>query len=136
MPGTRAAEQHRRRRRNVESLQILTHDHWTQVEVLWIPEPKRTKTTSATDIESPADQMDEDNFRRGPATSQQLEPVDDENVSKKARVARNVLHIRGEDSAKFDVNKEAWPNAELAIHSSKRGCPDRRTARRQSQGWR
>ena len=51
--------------------------------------------------------MDEDNFRRGPATSRQLEPVDDESVSKKARVARNVLHIRGEDSMKFDVNEEA-----------------------------
>ena len=73
------------------------------------PEPKRTETTSATDNENPADQMDEDNFRRAPATSHQLEPVDDENVSKKARVARNVLHIRGEDSVKFDVNEEAWP---------------------------
>ena len=44
------------------------------------------------------------------------------NVSKKARVARNVLHIRGEDSVKFDVNEEAWPNAELAIHSSYDGA--------------
>ena len=78
-------------------------------------EPKRTKTTSASDNENLADQMDEDNFRRGPATSHQLEPVDDENVSKKARVARNVLHIRGEDSVKFDVNEEAWPNADLVI---------------------
>ena len=77
------------------------------------PEPKKTKTTSATDNETPANQMDEDNFRRGPATSHQLEPDDDENVSKKARVARNVPHIRGEDSVKFDVNEEAWPNADL-----------------------
>ena len=74
------------------------------------PEPKKKKTTSATDNENPADQMDEDNFRRGPATSHRLEPVDDENVSKKARVARNVLHIRGEDSVKSDVNEEAWPS--------------------------
>ena len=86
------------------------------------PEPKRTETTSATDDENPADQMDEDNFRRGPATSHQLESVDDENVSKKARVARNVLHIRSEDSVKFDVNEEAWPNADLAIHSSYEGA--------------
>ena len=77
------------------------------------PEPKKTKTTSATDNETPANQMDEDNFRRRPATSHQLEPDDDENVSKKARVARNVLHIRGVDSVKFDVNEEAWPNADL-----------------------
>ena len=62
--------------------------------------------------------MDEDNFQRGPATSHQLEPVDDENESKKARVARNVFHIRGEDSMKFDVNEEAWPNADLAIRAS------------------
>ena len=55
--------------------------------------------------------MDEDNFQRGPATSHQLEPVDDENVSNKARVARNVLHISGEDIVKFDFNEEAWPNA-------------------------
>ena len=71
------------------------------------PKPKRTKTTSVTDNENSADRMDEDNFRRGPATSHQLEPVDDESVSKKARVARNVLHIRGEDSVKIDVNEEA-----------------------------
>ena len=82
------------------------------------PEPKRTKTTSVTDNENLADWMDEGNFRRGPATSHQLESVDDENVSKKARVARNVLHIRGEDNVKFDVDEEAWPHAELAIHSS------------------
>ena len=66
--------------------------------------------------------MDEDNFRRRPATSHPLEPVDDENVSKKARATRNVLHIRGEDTVKFDVNEEAWPNAELAIHSSYEGA--------------
>ena len=75
-----------------------------------------------TDNENLADRMDEDNFRRGPATSHQQEPVDDENVSKKAREARNVLHIRGEDSVKFDVLEEAWPNAELAIHSSHEGA--------------
>ena len=66
--------------------------------------------------------MDEDNFRRGPATSHQLEPVDEENVSKKARVARNVLHIRGEDSMKFDVKEEAWPNADLVIRASYEGA--------------
>ena len=66
--------------------------------------------------------MDEDNFQRTPATSHPLEPVDDENVSERARVARNVLHIRGEDNVKFDVNEEAWPNAELAIHSSFEGA--------------
>ena len=81
------------------------------------PNPKRSKTTSVTDNENLADWMDEENFRRRPATSHQLEPVDDENVSKKARAA----------------NEEAWPNADLAIHSSHEG---RRTARRQSQGWR
>ena len=78
--------------------------------------------TSVTDNENLADPMDEDNFRRGPATSHQLEPVDDENVSKKARVARNVLHIRGQDNVKFDVNEEAWPNADLAIHTSYEGA--------------
>ena len=66
--------------------------------------------------------MDEDNFRRGPATSHQLEPVDDENVSKKARVARNVLHVRGEDNVKFDVNEEAWPNADLVTRASYDGA--------------
>ena len=86
------------------------------------PESKRTKTTSATDKENPTDQMDEDNFRRGPATSHLLEPVDDENVSKKARVARNVLQIRGEDNVKFDVNEEAWPNADLVIRASYEGA--------------
>ena len=56
------------------------------------PNQKRSKTTSVTENENMANQKDEDNFQRGPATSHQLEPVDDENVSKKARVARNVLH--------------------------------------------
>ena len=37
-------------------------------------------------------------------------------------MARNVLHIRGEDNVKFDVNEEAWPNAELAIHSRYEGA--------------
>ena len=136
MPGTRAVEPHQRRRRNVELLQIQIHDHWTRVEVRWILSRRGQNMTSVTDNENLADRMDEDNFRRGPATSHQLEPVDDENVSKKARVARNVLHIRGEDSVKLDVNEEAWPNADLAIHSSLRRCLDRRTSRRQSQGWR
>ena len=86
------------------------------------PEPKRSKTTSVTDKENLADWMDEDNFRRGPATSHQLEPVNDENVSKKTRVARNVLHIRGEDSVKFDVNEEARPNADLVIRASYEGA--------------
>ena len=66
--------------------------------------------------------MGEDNFRRGPATPHQLEPVDGENVPKKARVARNVLHIRGEDSMKFDVNEGAWPNADLVIRASYEGA--------------
>ena len=44
------------------------------------------------------------------------------NVSKKARVARNVLHIRGEDNVKFDVNEEAWPNADLVIRASYEGA--------------
>ena len=60
--------------------------------------------------------MDEDNFRRGPATSHWK--VDDENVPKKARVARNVFSIRGENGVKFDVNEEAWPNADLAIRAA------------------
>ena len=49
-------------------------------------------------------------------------PVDDENVSKKARVARNVLHVRGEDNVEFDDNEEAWPNADLVIRASYEGA--------------
>ena len=84
------------------------------------PNPKRPKTTFVTDKRE-VHRTDED-FRRGPATSHQLEPVDDENVSKKARVARNVLRIRGEDSMKFDVREEAWPNADLVIRASYEGA--------------
>ena len=86
------------------------------------PNPKRSKTTSVTDNDSLANQMDEDNFQRGPATSHQLEPVHDENVPKKARVARNVFSIRGENGVKFDVNEEAWPNADLAIRATYEGA--------------
>ena len=45
-----------------------------------------------------------------------------ENVSKKARVERNVLQVCCEDGLKFDVNEEAWPNADLAIRSSYEGA--------------
>ena len=83
-------------------------DAWDESRRSTDPNPKRSKTTSVTDNENLADQMDEDNFRRGPATS--------------AQVARNVLHIRGEDSTKFDVNEEAWPNADLVIRSSYAGA--------------
>ena len=37
MPGTRAAEQHQRRRRYVELLEIRIHDRWTRVRVEQIP---------------------------------------------------------------------------------------------------
>ena len=86
------------------------------------PNPKRSKTTSATDRENLANRMDQDNFQRGPVTSHQLEPVYDENVSKKARVARNILHIWCEDNVKLDVNEGAWPNADQAIHLSYEGA--------------
>ena len=37
-------------------------------------------------------------------------------------MARNVLHIRGEDGVKFDVNEEAWPNADLDIRATYEGA--------------
>ena len=85
------------------------------------PMPKNLKTTTADDPENTPDRMDVDSFQRTPATSHPLEPVSDENLSKKARVAGNVLHIRGESELKFDINEEAWPNAELSIRSSYEG---------------
>ena len=84
--------------------------------------PKNLKTTTADDPENTPDRMDVDSFQRTPATSHPLEPVSDENLSKKARVAGNVLHIRGESELKFDINEEAWPNADLAIRSSYEGA--------------
>ena len=86
------------------------------------PEPKRTKTATGADAENAPDQMDVDRFQRTPANAHPLEPASDENSSKKAKVARSVLHIRGESEWKFDVNEEAWPNADLAIHSSNEGA--------------
>ena len=73
-------------------------------------------------VENSAGQMDEDTSLRAPAISHRLKPDAEEYVSKKARVARNVLHIRGEDGLKFDVNEEAWPNADLAVRSSFQGA--------------
>ena len=67
-----------------------------------------------TDNEKLADRMDEDSIRRGPATSHQLVPVDDENVSKKARVARNVLHICGE---KAGDEREIQQRKDLQLNS-------------------
>ena len=71
------------------------------------PKPKRTKTTTLADTDNSADKMDVDNFQGHPQTL--------------IRVARNALHIRGEDGLKFDVNEEAWPNVDLVIHSSYEG---------------
>ena len=88
------------------------------------PNPKRSKTTSVTDNDSLANQMDEDNFQRGPATSHQLEQVDDENVPKKARVARNVFSIRGEnvdglpaDKVKAGDEREIQQMKDLQLYS-------------------
>ena len=64
--------------------------------------------------------MEEDTLHRTLATSHSLELDAEENLSKNARVARKVLHIRGEE-LKFDVNEEAWPNADLVIQSSYEG---------------
>ena len=79
------------------------------------PEPKRTETDTGADVENTPDQMDVDSFQRTPATAHPLESACDENVLKKASVARNVLHMPGESELKFDVNEEAWPNTDLAI---------------------
>ena len=76
----------------------------------------------ATDVENSADRMDEDTSLRAPATSHPLELDAEEDGLKRARAARNVLHILGEDELKFDVNEEAWPNAGLAIRSSSEGA--------------
>ena len=86
------------------------------------PDPKRTKTATVADAENTPEQMDVDSFQRTLATVHPLEPASDKNVSKKARVARNVLPIRGKSELKFDVNEEAWPNADMAIHSSYAGA--------------
>ena len=37
-------------------------------------------------------------------------------------MARNILHILGEDRVKLDVNEEAWPNADLVIRASYEGA--------------
>ena len=62
--------------------------------------------------------MDKDNFKRHALPLIRWNPM----CRRKARVARNVLHIRGENELKFDVNEEAWPNADLVILSSYDGA--------------
>ena len=57
------------------------------------PDPKRFKPTIMTNVENLAEQMDEDTSLRTPATSHPLVLDAEENVSKKSRVARNVLYI-------------------------------------------
>ena len=79
-------------------------------------EPKRTKTITEADTENSTDQMNVENFQRTPATSHPLE--------------------RGEDKLKFDVNEEAWPNADLAIHSSYEGALIDGLPADKVEGWR
>ena len=123
MPGKIAAEQHQRRRRDAELFVDPDTRPLDPSSSSTDPNPKRSKSTSVTDNDCLANQMDEDNFQSGSATSHQLEPVDDENVPKKARVARNVFFsIRGENGVKFGVNEEAWPNADLAIRATYEGA--------------
>ena len=121
MLGKIVAEQHQRRKRDVVLLEIRTLVRWIRVRVQQIP-TQRSKSTSVADNDNFVNQMDEDKFHRGPVTSHQLEPAVDENVPKKARVARNVFSIRGENCVKFDVNQEVWPNADLAIRATCEGA--------------
>ena len=37
-------------------------------------------------------------------------------------MATSVLHIRGEDSVRFDVNEEAWLKADLFVRASYEGA--------------
>ena len=64
MPGKKAAEQHQRRRRDAELLEIRTLDCWTRVRVQQIPIRRDQKTTFVTDNENSVNQMDEDNFAK------------------------------------------------------------------------
>ena len=78
------------------------------------PQPERSERDTSADAANTPDQM--------MWTAHPLESASDENVLKKASVARNVLHIRGESELKLDVNEEAWPNADLAIRSGYEGA--------------
>ena len=86
-------DEQQRRRRNAETKPIETHDHWTQVQVQRIPNRNDFKPTMKTDVANLAEQVDEDTSLRTPATSHPLVLDAEENVSKKSRVARNVLYI-------------------------------------------
>ena len=47
--------------------------------------------------------------------SRRTAPAEEANVEE-------LLQTKGEDNVKFDVNEEAWPRADLAIHSSFEGA--------------
>ena len=122
IPGKIAAERHQRRRRDAELLEIRTLDRWTRVRVQQIPTRRDQKqplcqTTIAwrtkwTKITFKEDQRHLVNWNQSMM----------KNVPKKARVARNVFSIRGENGVKFDVNEEAWPNEDLAIRATCEGA--------------
>ena len=65
------------------------------------------KAATASAVENTADHMDEETSFTASATSHPLDPDAEENVSKKARVAGNVLHTRGVDERKSHVNEVA-----------------------------
>ena len=106
----------------MEQKSIKTHHPLDPGSSSTDPDPERIKPTTMTDVEILTEQMDEDTSLRTLATSRPLDPDVEEHVTKKARVAQNVLHIRGENELKFDVNEEDWQNAELAIRSSYEGA--------------
>ena len=102
------------------------------VEVPGPMEPTRQKTIPT--VLPPAPPTRQGGADGGHFSQSTLNLEAEENVSKKARVARNVLHNRGEDELKFDVSEDC-PNAELASRSSHEGAlVDGLPA--QSQGWR
>ena len=84
-------------------------------------EPKRTKMTSVTDNENLADRMDEDNFRR----DQRLLVNWNQLAMKTCRRRhkwQETFFTSGVRTVKVDVNEGAWPDADLATHSSYEGA--------------
>ena len=123
MLGTRVVELQRRRRRNVELLRIRIHDHWTRVQVRWILSRRGRKRPPWQTLKKRGrpDAM-RTTFNEHPLLLIRWNL----SMMKTCRrghewqetffisVVRTIL--------KFDVNEEAWPNADLASHSCCEGA--------------
>ena len=103
MRGKRVATPHKRRRRNGDSMRIQIHDHWTRVRVQQIRSRRDCKRILMQTLRIHLIRWMWTAFKGHLPTHIRWNLPVTRMCRRKARIARNVLHICGESELKFDV---------------------------------